>query len=109
MIKNSVGEVIDRWTSTSTPRTVSLEPGVYTLTEITAPKKYILNKETITFSVNEDGTVSGKVVMKNYPDEVEENVQTGGVLFIVVSIIGLLSLGYLIFAFIEKKKNRNQV
>ena len=109
VIKNSVGEVIDRWTSTSTPRTVSLEPGVYTLTEITAPKKYILNKETITFSVNEDGTVSGKVVMKNYPDEVKENVQTGSTLLIIAIVAGLLSLGYAIFIFLKNNKNKSQV
>ena len=47
--------------------------------------------------------------MKNYPDEVKENAQTGATIWIIVIIAGLLSLGYAIFIFLRNNKNKSQV
>ena len=61
------------WTSTSTPKTLSLAPGTYTLEETIAPKGYIKSTSKITFVVKEDGTITvddkkvDSVVMKNEP------------------------------------------
>ena len=58
------------WVSTSTPhKLVNLPAGKYTLTETNAPEGYQLSKEEVTFTVQSDGTVKGKVVMLNYPDK----------------------------------------
>ena len=64
VIKNADKEIVDEWTSTEKTHKVKLMPGTYTLTETIAPNGYILSKETITFTVKEDGTAD-KVVMKN--------------------------------------------
>lgn len=45
----------------------SLDPGTYTFTETIAPEGYIKNEETVTFTVNNDGTISGKQTMTNAP------------------------------------------
>ncbi|MBQ9058867.1 MAG: VaFE repeat-containing surface-anchored protein, partial [Atopobiaceae bacterium] len=72
IIKDEVGKVVESWTSTDEPHKVQLEPGTYTLTEITAPDGYEV-AETITFKVDEDGLVEGdKVEMKDAPVEVPE-------------------------------------
>ena len=66
-------DVVDPWTSTSTPRTLSLAAGTYTLEETVAPDGYIKSTSKITFVVKDDGkvTIDGKevksVVMKNEP------------------------------------------
>ena len=68
VIKNINNEIVDEWTSTENTHKVKLNPGTYTLTETIQPKGYILSKETVTFTVKEDGTCD-KVVMKNKPIE----------------------------------------
>ena len=55
IVKDLDGNEIDKWVSTDTPHKLPLDPGIYTLTEITAPEGYEI-AETITFRVNEDGT-----------------------------------------------------
>ena len=70
VLKNSKGKEIDRWVSTNVPHKIkNLEPGKYTLTETIAPDGYKLSTETVTFTVQSDGTVKEKIVMKNYPKE----------------------------------------
>ncbi len=64
-VKNSQGEVIDEWVSTTEPHYINgLPAGVYTLTEKIAPDGYVLSNETIEFTVKEDGTLTS-VVMYN--------------------------------------------
>ena len=65
VVKNDAGAIVEggQWVSGTTPRTIKLAPGNYTLTEITAPDGY-LKAETIAFTVDENGLVgSDKVVM----------------------------------------------
>jgi len=71
VVKNESGKVIDEWVSSDKPHKISgLEPGkTYLLTETIAPEGYVLSKETIKFTVNEDGTVK-TVVMYNEPKKV---------------------------------------
>lgn len=54
VVKDSSGSVVDKWVSTSEAHYVTVDPGVYTLTETTAPKGYKLSSTTITFKVDED-------------------------------------------------------
>ncbi|MGN0593745.1 MAG: SpaA isopeptide-forming pilin-related protein [Hominimerdicola sp.] len=70
------GNVIDSWISNGEPHKIIgvLEAGeTYKLTETTAPDGYYV-AETITFTVNADGTVT-KVVMKDKPTQVEISKQ----------------------------------
>lgn len=91
---NSSGQKIYTWTSKETPEVISnLSPGTYTIKEVSAPNKYVKNKDNITFTVRADGTASGTIVIKNYPDEVDENQQTGGFVSVIMIILGLSSLG----------------
>lgn len=65
VIKDKKGKQIDKWVSTNEPHYIErLEPGEYTLTEIIAPEGYRLSKETIKFTVKDDGSVT-EVVMYN--------------------------------------------
>ena len=65
VVKNSKGEVIDEWVSTTEPHYINgLPAGEYTLTETIAPDGYVLSNETIKFTVKDDGTLTS-VVMYN--------------------------------------------
>lgn len=61
------------WTSGTTPYTVSLEQGTYTLTETTAPKGYKKKTTSIVFTIDQSGKIHvdgkevSKVVMTNDP------------------------------------------
>ena len=71
VLKDSTGKVVDEWTSTTTPHEVAnLAAGTYTLTETIAPSGYLKTTTAVTFVVKADGTVDGKVVMKNQPNGV---------------------------------------
>ena len=92
-LRNEKGELIEAWVSANEPHVIEgLEPGKYTLTEVLAPEGYELSKEAITFTVNEDGTVDGDVIMYNKPETVEVP-STGTFKTITTSLIGLLIIG----------------
>ena len=92
-IKNADGVVVEAWISSDTPHKVQgLEPGKYTLTETIAPEGYELSKETVEFTVKEDGTTDGMVVMYNKPDVVEVP-NTASFKTITASLIGLIIIG----------------
>ena len=77
-VKDENGNVIDSWTSTTTPHIITdIKPGKYTLTETQAPDGYVLSEETISFTINEDGTAAEEVVMYNTKQpEVPETPET---------------------------------
>ena len=69
VIKDTTGNVIDKWVSTSEPHYIKdLKPGKYTLTETIAPNGYELSTETITFEVKYGKLTS--IVMYNAPKKV---------------------------------------
>ncbi len=108
-LRNEKGELIYAWVSTEEAFVIKdgLTPGKYTLTEVIAPEGYELNKETVTFTVNDDGTVDGKIVMYNKPETIIEVPSTSSFKTMTTSLIGLLiiSLGSLI---IYKKYKKNE-
>lgn len=59
-LKDEKGTEIKSWISTTEPHYENLYPGVYTLTEINAPKGYILSKSSITFKVDLEGYIFEK-------------------------------------------------
>ena len=68
VVKDASGNIVDSWTSTTESHTIkNINVGTYTLTETQAPNGYILSKETIKFTIGEDGKVineAGKEVNK---------------------------------------------
>ena len=97
VVKDINGNVIDTWVSGNTPHIIEgLELGTYTLTEITSPDGYILNEETITFTVSEEG-VTTKVVMYNSPVVIPEEIiveNTGSFRNPLTALFGLFTVGY---------------
>lgn len=66
-LKDSTGNIIETWTSTTTPHVITdLKPGTYTLIETQAPVGYELSTEKVTFEVDEEGDTT-PVVMYNTP------------------------------------------
>ena len=51
------GKEVSSWVSTDKPHYEALKPGVYTLTETIAPKGYVLSTDSITFKLDENGTI----------------------------------------------------
>lgn len=72
-LKNSSGNIIESWVSTTVPHVVKgLSQGTYTLTETIAPEGYVLSETTIKFTIDtkgnlldENGKEIDKVVMFN--------------------------------------------
>lgn len=98
-IKDSEGNLIDTWVSTSDPHYIEgLPAGEYTLTETIAPEGYVLSQETITFIVKGDGEITN-VVMYNTPyTEVpitDLNVSSKTIIF--ASILILLGTGMVVY------------
>lgn len=92
-LRNEKGDLVEAWVSTNEPHAIEgLEPGKYTLTEVLAPEGYELSKETVTFTVKDDGTVDGDIIMYNKPETVEVP-STGSFKTITTSIIGILIIG----------------
>ena len=92
-VKDAEGNVIEAWVSTDTPHVIEgLKPGKYTLTETLAPEGYELSTEVVEFTVKEDGTVDGEVVMYNKPETVEVP-NTSSFKTITSSLIGIIVIG----------------
>lgn len=100
------GNLVEEWTSTETPHEIELEPGKYSLTETIAPNGYTLSLETVTFTVNSDGTTEPKnIVMQNKYIEVPiTDLDTPQILIIAFSIFAVLGVGLL---YVANKKQKN--
>lgn len=71
-IKNANNEVIYTSTTDTNGKLVpiKLTAGTYTFTETVAPDGYILSKESFTFTISEDGKVTGTTEITNTPTEI---------------------------------------
>ncbi len=67
-VRNSKGEVVDKWVSESKPHYLpeDLTPGTYTLKETIAPPGYLLTESEIEFTITADG-VEQTITMTNEP------------------------------------------
>ena len=90
VLKNSRGEVVDTWVSTSAKHSLVLTQGTYTLIQTKAPNGYELSDEIITFNVNANGVSDRPVVIYNsiIPKTADINLTT-----IYAGFLGTLALG----------------
>jgi len=94
-LKDSNGNIVESWVSSNEPHVIDeLKPGKYTLTEILAPEGYELSKETVEFTVLEDGTVKGDIIMYNKPETIVEVPSTSSFKTITSSLIGIIIIGF---------------
>ena len=92
VIKNENGEELHRFVSNDTATEFELQPGTYTLNEVSAPDGYLLSDEVVTFTVSEDETVVTEVIMYNTK---AVNVPiTSSSVSILVYLVGLLGIAY---------------
>ena len=68
VVKNSNGDIVDEWVTTTIPREIPIGPGSYTLEETVAARNYIKSSEVIRFTVDNQGNPSTTLVnMTNKP------------------------------------------
>ena len=98
VIRDSGKNEVATWVSTNEPYHLTLNPGTYTLEETVAPLEYELNKNKVTFTVNNDGTTNEPVVMKNELKAIEVPI-TGSVRSVLIVLLSLILVvcGTLIF------------
>ena len=92
VIKNENGEELHRFVSNDTATEFELQPGTYTLSEVSAPDGYLLSDEVVTFTVSEDETVVTEVIM--YNTKAVKVPITSSSVSILVYLVGLLGIAY---------------
>lgn len=93
-LKDEKGNLIEAWVSGDEPHEVEeLKPGKYYLSETLAPEGYELTTEVVEFTVKEDGTVDGKVIMYNKPETYIPVPSTSSFKTITASLIGIIVIG----------------
>ena len=107
-VKDAKGNVIDKWVSGNESHIIKgLTAGTYTLEEVSAPKGYVLNKETITFEVKDNGEIT-EVVMYNTPESTEivvppTGLDSSSVAYIIGGLI--IAIGSVLIYKNAKKQN----
>lgn len=93
-LRDEEGNLIEAWVSSDEAHIIEgLKPGKYYLTEVLAPEGYELSTETVEFTVKEDGTVDGTVVMLNKPETIVEVPSTSSFKNIATSLMGIIVIG----------------
>ena len=108
VLENSDGIEIERWESGTEPNLIEgLPAGTYTLTEITAPDGYTKSEETITFTIDANGVVSGNTIMYNTPiPEVPNTLSTQSLIITIAGII-IVGVGVGLYIYgLRKKKDQ---
>ena len=107
-VKDAKGNIIDKWVSGNESHIIKgLVAGTYTLEEVSAPKGYVLNKETITFEVKDNGEVT-EVVMYNTPESTEiivppTGLDSSSIAYIIGGLI--IAIGSVLIYRNAKKQN----
>ena len=109
VIRDSNNNEVATWVSTNEPYHIVLEPGTYTLEQTIAPAEYELNKNKITFTVNNDGSVNEELVITNELKAIPVPI-TGSVRSVLIVILSLILVicGTLIFYDGYRKKQLSE-
>ena len=105
---NEYGKIVEEWDSTTEPKYIEgLAIGTYTLVETTAPDGYSLNTESVTFTINEDGTITGDTVMYNTPIPDVPNTLSSKSVIITLIGVSIVIVGVYLYTHSLKKKQNN--
>ena len=106
-VTDESGNVVEGgdWVSTNEPHLLEeLVPGTYTITEVTSPDGYTRNEETVTFTIDKNGKISGNTIMYNTPTpEVPSTLSTKSLIILVTGLV-LVGAGVGIYIYGIKKK-----
>ena len=105
---NQDDNLVEEWISGTEPHEIiGLPAGTYKMVEITSPDGYQLNEETITFTIDENGVVSGNTVMYNTPNpDVPNTLSTQSIL---ITIAGIVIVGVGIGMYIYGIKKQKEI
>ena len=110
VVKDEKGNIVKdgEWDSTTEPHLIEgLGEGTYTITEITSPDGYTKSEETVTFTIDANGALSGNTIMYNTPiPDVPNTLSTQS---LIITIVGLIIIGTGIGLYIyglRKKKDQ---
>lgn len=91
VLKNSQGEEIKRFTTTTEPEVFTdLENGTYTVEEISAPAGYMHSSKVVTFTLT-DENLSHQIVFENYPEVRVPDTAASSVIITLVGIVIIAS------------------
>ena len=104
VVKDSTGEEIARFVSTTNPYIISnIADGTYTVEEVSAPTGYRKSDEIISFTVDNEH-LSHQITIENYKEvEVPDTDTNSGVIFTILGI-SIIGLGYKFITKYDKKK-----
>ncbi len=107
VVSDSNNSEVTRFVTDGNPHYFRLNPGNYTLTEITSPDGYELNTESVPFTVKNDGTIT-KVEMKNTPTTTVPNTASSipAYLYVVGALIIIIGAVVIYFTVNPKKNNK---
>ena len=93
VVKDSLGNIIKRFTTTTSSYTLTdLADGVYTVEEESAPSGYIRNTEIVTFKVD-DEHLSHQIIIQNAKEVIVPDTLSASTLSIVTFILGITIFG----------------
>lgn len=114
IVKDMQGNLLE-WTTTDSPKQISLKPGTYILSETKAPDGYELSDKEIKFVVGQDSSVSidnnkvkdNIIIFENTPEAEQE--PTGDVLIYVAWFVGLAAIGFVVFYYVKERKSKSEL
>lgn len=90
VLKNSNGEEIHRFTTTTEPAVfTNLANGTYTVQEISAPAGYKYSSEVVTFTIT-DENLSHQVTFENHPEVPVPNTASSS---LIITLLGIVIIG----------------
>lgn len=90
VLKNSTGEEIQRFTTTTEPQVFTdLPNGTYTVEEISAPAGYMHSSDVESFTIT-DQNLSHQVIFENYPEVPVPDTDTSS---LIITLIGIVIIG----------------
>lgn len=109
ILKNEQGETVENgdWISSGQPRLFTgLKPGTYYITELEAPEGYSLNEEVVTFTIDDQGNITGNTIMYNtHLANVPFTASFKSIMYISVGIL-FVAFGIIMFTYLIKKRKQ---
>ena len=90
VLKDSAGNEITRFTTTTTPEVFTdLANGTYTVEEISAPAGYMHSSQKITFTITDENQ-SHQIIFENHPEVPVPNTDSSS---LIITLLGIVVIG----------------